>query len=363
MKICFDYEIFWTQKFGAISSRYFFNLIENLSIKSNLDVKVFAKFYLNNRLDNLSKNVVIGNKLKLKPPFTGTFFKKINAFFLNKQIEHFKPDIIHKTYYNFNLKKQNKSKVVLTVFDLWHEKNSKTLYRPKEYSLNISDHIVCPSVSTKNDLVDIYKIDPEKITVTYFGIEKFKDIKIVNDHNNIQKPFLLFIGARGRYKNFINFIKSYSKSQRMIKEFDIICFGGGDFSSDEINLFKKLEINDSIHKEKNNDDQTLLKLYKNAKCLVYPSTHEGFGLPPIEAMSQGCPTFTSNYKAVIEGVGDAAATFDANNILEMQNVMEDYIFSDYKLKKLIELGKKQSMKFSWEKCVNETLDVYKKLLN
>ncbi len=363
MKICFDYEIFWTQKFGAISSRYFFNLIENLSIKSNLDVKVFAKFYLNNRLDNLSKNVVIGNKLKLKPPFTGTFFKKINAFFLNKQIELFKPDIIHKTYYNFNLKKQNKSKVVLTVFDLWHEKNSKTLYRPKEYSLNISDHIVCPSVSTKNDLVDIYKIDPEKITVTYFGIEKFKDIKIVNDHNNIQKPFLLFIGARGRYKNFINFIKSYSKSQRMIKEFDIICFGGGDFSSDEINLFKKLEINDSIHKEKNNDDQTLLKLYKNAKCLVYPSTHEGFGLPPIEAMSQGCPTFTSNYKAVIEGVGDAAATFDANNILEMQNVMEDYIFSDYKLKKLIELGKKQSMKFSWEKCVNETLDVYKKLLN
>jgi len=63
-----------------------------------------------------------------------------------------KPDIIHKTYYNYNLKKQYKSKVVLTVFDLWHEKNSKTFYRPKEYSLSISDHIVCPSISTKNDL-------------------------------------------------------------------------------------------------------------------------------------------------------------------------------------------------------------------
>ena len=64
-----------------------------------------------------------------------------------------------------------------------------------------------------------------------------------------------------------------------------------------------------------------------------------------------------------QGVGDAAATFDANNILEMQNVMEDYLFSNYKLKKLVELGKKQSMKFSWEKCVNETIDVYRKLLN
>ena len=363
MKICFDNEIFWSQKFGAISSRYFFNLIKNLSIKSNLDVKVFAKFYLNHRLDDLSKNVVIGNKLKLKPPFTGTLFKKINAFFLNKEIKLFKPDIIHKTYYNYNLKRIYKSKVVLTVFDLWHEKNSKTFYRPKEYSLNISDHIVCPSVSTKNDLVEIYNIDPKKITVTYFGIEKFKDIKITDDYTNIKKPFLLFIGARGRYKNFSNFIKSYSKSQRMTKEFNIICFGGGDFSLDEINLFKKLKILNFVHKEKNNDDQTLLRLYKNAKCLVYPSTHEGFGLPPIEAMSLGCPTLTSNYKAVIEGVGDAAATFDANNILEMQNVMEDYLFSDYKLNKLIELGKKQSMKFSWEKCVNETLEVYKKLLN
>ena len=363
MKICFDNEIFWTQKFGAISSRYFFNLIKNLSTKKKLDVKVFAKFYLNNRLDDLSKKIVSGNKLKFKPPFTGNLYKKINAFFLNKEIKLFKPDIIHKTYYNNNIKKTNNSKIVLTVFDLWHEKNSKTLYRPKEYSLNISDHIVCPSVATKNDLIEIYSVDPKKITVTYFGIEKFENINVKNDYLNNQKPFLLFVGARGRYKNFNNFILSYSKSLKMIKEFDIICFGGGDFSSEEIELFRKLNILDSVHKEKNNDDQTLLTLYKNAKCLVYPSTHEGFGLPPVEAMSQGCPTFTSNYKAVIEGVGDAAATFDSNNITEMQRVMEDYLFSDTKLVELIKLGRNQSMKFSWDKCVNETIDIYKKLLN
>ena len=130
----------------------------------------------------------------------------------------------------------------LTVFDLWHEKNSKTFYRPKEYSLKISDHIVCPSISTKNDLMEIYNIDRNKITVTYFGIEKFSGIKIKNDIKNSQKPFLLFVGARGRYKNFINFIKAYSKSQKMIKDFNIVCFGGGNFSSDEVDLFKKLKI-------------------------------------------------------------------------------------------------------------------------
>ena len=64
MKICFDNEIFWTQKFGGISSRYFFNLIKILSNNNNLDVKVFAKFYLNKKIDDLSKKIVIGNRVK-----------------------------------------------------------------------------------------------------------------------------------------------------------------------------------------------------------------------------------------------------------------------------------------------------------
>ena len=363
MKICFDNEIFWTQRFGAISSRYFYNLIKTLSNNNKLEVKVFAKFYLNKKLDDLSKKIVIGNRVKFKPPFTGTIFRKLNSFFLNNEIKLYKPDIIHKTYYSNHLKNNNKSKVILTVFDLWHEKNSKILHRPKEYSLKISDHIVCPSISTKNDLIEIYNIDQKKITVTYFGIEKFENIKIRKDIKHHQKPFLLFIGARGRYKNFNNFIKAYSKSEKINKDFNIICFGGGNFSSDEINLFKKLKIFDCIHKEENNDDQTLLTLYKSAKCLVYPSTHEGFGLPPIEAMSLGCPTITSDHEGIMEGVGNASATFDPNNILQIQMVMEEYLYSNDKLKELIELGKAQSKKFSWDKCASETSDVYKKLLD
>jgi len=363
MKICFDNEIFWTQKFGAISSRYFYNLIKTLSNNNNLDVKVFAKFYLNNKLDDLSKKIVIGNRVKFKPPFTGIIFKKLNSLFLDNKIKLYKPDIIHKTYYSNHLKNYNKSMVVLTVFDLWHEKNSKTFYRPKEYSLKISDHIVCPSISTKNDLMEIYNIDRNKITVTYFGIEKFAGIKIKNDIKNSQKPFLLFVGARGRYKNFINFIKAYSKSQKMIKDFNIVCFGGGNFSSDEVDLFKKLKIFNFIFNDKNNDDQTLLTLYKSAKCLVYPSAHEGFGLPPIEAMSLGCPTITSNHAGIMEGVGKASAVFNSNSIPQIQMVMEEYLYTSDKLNKLIELGKEQAKKFSWDKCATETLEVYKKLLN
>ena len=101
MKICFDNEIFWKQKFGGISSRYFYNLIKILSENNDLNVKVFAKFYLNNKLDDLSKKIVIGNRVKFKPPFTGKIFQKINSLFLSNEIKAYKPDIIHKTCVSF----------------------------------------------------------------------------------------------------------------------------------------------------------------------------------------------------------------------------------------------------------------------
>jgi len=364
MKVCFDYEIFFKEKFGSISSRYFFNIIKILSNINNVDIRVFSKFYLNTKLDELSKQIVIGNRIKFKPPFTGKIFQKINSVFLNYQIKNFCPQIIHKTYYSKNLHKKDKIRIVLTVMDLWHEKNSKNNYRPKMHSLQISDHILCPSISTKNDLINIYNINEKKITVTYLGIEKFENIK--SNKINItkyEKPFLLFVGARGRYKNFNNFLKVFANSKILSQNFNIVCFGGGNFSFDEINLIKRLKVFNSVCKEKNEDDLTLYHLYKNAKCLVYPSSHEGLGLPTLEAMSLGCPVISGNHPGILEAVGDAAVTFDPNNILQVQKVLEEYIYSDKKLANLKNLGLLQARKFSWDKCAKETLEIYKKLLN
>jgi len=363
MKICFDSEIFWKEKFGSISSRYYFNLIKILSNKKDLNLKVFSRFYQNKRLDDISKKIVVGNRIKFKPPYTGKIFQKLNSFFLNREIKKFQPDIIHKTYYSNYFIKNYKSKIILTVMDLWHEKNSKIKHRPKEHSLKISDHIICPSNSTKNDLIEFYNISENKITVTYFGAEKFENIEIKKNIKFYEKPFLLFIGQRGRYKNFNNFIKAYSNSQTLCRNFNIICFGGENFSLEEVNLFKKLKVFDCVHKEKSTDDQTLFSLYKNAKCLVYPSAHEGLGLPPIEAMSHGCPVITSNHAAIVEGVGEAAAKFDPNNRLEIQNILEECLFSQNRLNNLINLGLLRAKKFSWDRCASETLEVYKKVLN
>ena len=360
MRVCFDYEIFWKQSFSGVASRYYYNLINCLAASGKIDLKVFAGFYINEKLASLSKDKISGVKIKRKIPFTGKVFEKLNSSFCNYKISQFKPNIIHKTYYNNDIKK-NKSKIVLTVFDLWHEKNSNFKILPKKKSIELADHILCPSNKTKKDLVDIYKVSESKITVTYFGIENFSYTSNHNLEVKMDKPYILFVGSRGRYKNFENFVKAFSSSEKLKKDFFLLCFGGGTFSKEEKNLFKKYNIFESVFKNKHDDDQSLLNLYKCAKCLVYPSSHEGLGLPPLEAMSLGCPVITSNHEAIIEGVGSAASIFDPNSIDDIRHKIENTIYSDEIINELILKGKTQAKNFSWQKCATETYAVYLKI--
>ncbi len=362
MKICYDYEIFWKQKFSGVASRYYYNLIKHLSEKQNLKLKVFANLYLNERIENLPSDLLIGKRIKKRIPFTGKILEKFNSVYCNYQISKFNPDIIHKTYYSNKIIKK-KSQIILTVFDLWHEKNSNFKSMPKKNSLEISDHIVCPSNKTKIDLIDIYNIDSKKVTVTYFGIENFDEFSNNKSQfkNSIDKPYILFVGTRGRYKNFINFIKAFILSNKIKKDFKILCFGGGPFTKEEKIFFYENKVTDLIEKTKNDDDYTLYNSYKNAKCLVYPSSHEGLGLPPLEAMSLKCPVIASNHDAILEAVGDAAVTFDPSSIDDILYKLENTIYSEEKISEITSKGIIQARNFSWKKCAAETLKVYSEL--
>ena len=87
---------------------------------------------------------------------------------------NYNSNIIHKTYFSNKFLKKSNTKIVLTVFDLYHEIFSKKLnFRPKKNAIEIADHILCPSFNTKKDLVELYNVNEKKVSVTYFGIENF----------------------------------------------------------------------------------------------------------------------------------------------------------------------------------------------
>ena len=87
------------------------------------------------------------------------------------------------------------------------------------------------------------------------------------------------------------------------------------------------------------------------------------GLPPLEAMSLGCPVISSNHEGILEGVGNAASTFDSSEIDDIKYKLENTLYSEQKIQELISKGLIQSQKFSWEKCTKETLDIYNSILD
>lgn len=365
MKIAFDHQIFTMQSYGGIS-RYYAYLAEEMLAQGHI-VDIHAGLHRNHYLSVLPENVVYGRKLNKYPRKTGRFFNWTNHGLSQYQMMRSKPDIIHETYYSSLPHLNTKSVRVTTVYDMIHElyanqfspRDKTTSW--KKNTFDRVDHILSISESTKRDLIELFGIDEEKVSVVYLGVDpsSFKSI-----HDNIKysdKPYLLYVGGRGTYKNFTGFIKSVAASSNLFKNFNVIAFGGGQFNFDELELISKLGFSSNQVKQLAGPDSLLAQLYTNAAAFVYPSLYEGFGLPPLEAMAAGCPVVSSNASSMPEVVRDAGMYFNPNEIEDMREAIEKVVFSESLKSQLISSGYENIKDFSWDKCAQETLDIYKKL--
>ena len=128
-------------------------------------------------------------------------------------------------------------------------------------------------------------------------------------------------------------------------------------------MINELNINKKKLLQLDGDDSILGILYKKATAMIFPSSYEGLGLPQLEAMSMGCPVISSNHEAILEATGDAVVNFDPHSSEDIAYKIENTIYSEDKLKKLRQIGIERSKLFSWEKCAEETIKIYKKVLN
>jgi glycosyltransferase involved in cell wall biosynthesis len=281
-----------------------------------------------------------------------------------------KPDIVHETYY-FKYPLGSKSAArVLTIYDMIHEKfESQFQYgdktaKHKAAAAARADHVICISESTKRDVVDILGISAEKISVIHLGF----DLMAANSNdgskvtNDTHKPYLLYVGSRGGYKNFQLMLEAFALSQKLKSEFKLVCFGGGPFVAEELALLNKLNLSESQIIQLSGDDQLLASCYRDASAFIFPSLYEGFGIPPLEAMSYGCPVVCSNTSSIPEVVGDAGHYFDPYDMQSMQQAIEMVVNSSELSASLIAKGQIRLNQFSWDKCANETFDVYREMM-
>ena len=362
-KVAFDHQIFQAQKYGGVS-RYFANLGNSL-ISENINIKIIAPIHQNIHLKALNFN----NNFYLKKtiPKTNRFLTYLNERILKSKLENWQPNIIHQTYYSYSKFRFNfNPSIITTIHDMIHEKyptyfpsNNLTIINKKRAIQN-ANHLICVSECTKIDLINIYNISEEKISVVHHGFELNED-NIEYDRNlEVQKPYLLYVGNRDGYKNFQFLIKSISFSTKIMSDFNIIAFGGGKFNKTELEFFNQLGFKNDQVFQISGDDSTLNYLYANAAAFIYPSLYEGFGLPPLEAMANNCPVISSNTSSIPEVIGGAGQYFDPRVSENIVDSIEKVVYSESNRQILINLGKERLKLFSWKKCALNTMNVYEK---
>ena len=363
MKIYFDHKIFFLQKYGGIS-KYFIKLAENLSKIGNNQIKIISPIYVNEYLKGFDKDKVI-KFCYLKKNYKNTTFlgNFINSKFTNIYTSFRKPNIFHLTYFSEKSFIKKKMPIVITVYDLIHEKYpSSYKYNQnlkKEY-LKIADHIICISHNTKKDLQKYYDIDEKKISVIHLGVEqKSSNVVLKNDN---EKPYILYVGERKKYKNFLKFFLAFSLSNHLKKNFRIVCFGGGNFTQNEIDFFKSKNIELDLIKQIEGDDDNLDCYYRNASLFIFPSLYEGFGLPILEAISKKCPIACSDIEIFREIGQNLVNYFDPNDEISIKTTIEKTLDNVHQEKIKIDNNFDQfTKKFTWDNCARKTLDVYKKI--
>lgn len=361
MHICYDYQIFALQAVGGIS-RYFVELARRLpACSAEIKTTVLAPLHVNEYLDS-SPVHKIGWKV---PCFPGKhrILPIINRIASRSILKAQAPDILHETYYSATAQSSHIPHI-LSVYDMIHERfpgqfQGPDLHIPqlKAKAVARADHVIAISNNTRDDLITYLNVSPEKITViplaaSFERPEKKMDITVC------ERPYLLYVGLREGVKNFQTFLSAFAHSPLLSVEFDLLCVGGGEFSFEELRSLQELGVGARV-RHLHADDSLLASLYSQAALFVYPSLYEGFGLPLLEAMRCGCPVACSNSSSMPEIAGDAASYFDPSDEEEMRVVMESTLQSKDILSSLRARGYERGKLFSWNKCVSQTLELYR----
>lgn len=265
-----------------------------------------------------------------------------------------KGNVFHSSYYRLPLNK--KIPTITTVHDFTYEKYvngpAKWLHCWQKYrAIQNSDVIICVSINTAKDLNQYCSVPESKIRIVYNGVsDSYFPLK---DKPSITNE-VIFIGARGGYKNFDKAVLTLAK----IPELTLTIVGGGELSKVE-RCFLDEHIPNRYSVQGRLSESDLNLLYNRAYALLYPSSYEGFGIPIIEAMKAGCPVVAVNCSSIPEVAGDAAVLTDNSEPNAFVNALH-LIKQDRN--EIIVAGILQAQKFSWDKCFQETLSVYKELM-
>lgn len=265
--------------------------------------------------------------------------------------------LFHSSYYR--LPAQRGVTSVVTVYDFLHERFPPGIVRraqslQKRAAIKSAQAVICISEATRQEMLHWVGDTPgQAVHVIHCGVaDTFRPLP---DAPAPERPFVLFVGERGGYKNFAALLAA----MRHLPGMELHCVGGGALRPDEFG-----GVDDSVRTRVRHlgfvTDEALNATYNAATCLAYPSAYEGFGIPVAEAMRAGCPVVATDCKAVVETGGAALTVADDASGEAIARAIEQ-VASPARRATVVETGYQVARRYDWRLTHLRTLEVYRSL--
>lgn len=279
-------------------------------------------------------------------------------------------NIFHSSYMSTIFPKIKKIPNIVTVHDLILQK-FKTIFTDsfkntihyymrlitENFTIRNADHLIAVSDSSKNDLIEVFGLDENKISVIRHGISEHWFLDPGDAHRN-PKPYFLFVGGRNPYKNYNTVLRSLARLQGRYRDLQLIAVGENHHSkNEEKNKYKQLGISERVVDLGVVDDKRLKSLYKGAVAFIVPSLYEGFGFPLLESLACGCPVLASDIPANREMGRAFVNYFPAMNDKELAALMI-HAFEHGLCEEEKEKSRAYARTFNWQSGARSLLDVY-----
>ena len=370
MKICIDSRSATLHEGSGIGT-YTKNIVLNLIKDYNNELKLICT--------GKYTSLFPSNKNTKIYVTSGRYNNFYENYYIPNLIKKENIDLFHLPQNGIGFPFSNNLDIVVTVHDLIPYIMPETVgsgylerfLRDMPNIISKSKGILTVSEFSKKDILRFFPSCPEnKIHViplaadtTFKPLDKNECKKYIEKKYKISNDFILYLGGFSSRKNVKNLILSFAKIKKDLNKTYNLVLGGS--LKDEALELKQLVIDNNLDNSViftdylNNSELPIF--YNAAKLFVYPSLYEGFGLPPLEAMSCKCPVITSNISSIPEVTKNNALLINPYDIDELNDSLIKMLNNDDIKEEYIEKGYKRSLEFSWSKCALKTIDAYKKI--
>ena len=269
------------------------------------------------------------------------------------------------------------SRSVTTIADILFESHPE-FYSPMErlkfgvlfpWSARRSDHIITVSQFSKNDIVDRYHVDPERVTVIYEAPrQEFREMDVgycremLAREYDVHFPFILYVGRINARKNLERLVEAVSVLSGKGFPHELVIVGKQDWMAGRVlEKVRELSLELKVRFVGYVPAEHLPVFYNAADLFVYPSICEGFGIPLVEAMACGVPIVTSFGSSLEEVASAAAVLADPYSVASIANAMERVLSDKLFARGLREKGIRRAAEFTEARKADETINVYRQV--